>query len=65
MNGFEIKIMIEATQLDDDTIRLTKRLDLSGYALKNFQPKISIENDNTWIIYSKDANFEVKFGNSF
>ena len=35
-------MILEAYTIDNDTIKLQKDLDLNGYALKNFQPKIII-----------------------
>ena len=59
MNGFSFKNYDRGYTIDNDTIRLQKDLDLSGYALKNFLPKIIIPGT----FNSKD-NGNVKFGNS-
>ena len=64
MNYFEIKNYDRGYAIDNDTIRLQKDLDLSGYAIKNIRPRIVIPGD-----WKSDENkvgnkTYVKFGNS-
>ena len=64
MNGFDIKRYYKGYTIDNDTIRLQEHLDLNGYKLRNFRPKIisfgewkageNVESSKTY----------VKFGNS-
>ena len=66
MNYFEIKNYDRGYTIDNDTIRLQKDLDLSGYALKNFRPKIIITGE-----WKSDVNLKsgprvyVQFGNDW
>ena len=64
MNGFDIKNYERGYTIDNDTIKLQKKLDLNGYALKNFQSRIIITGE-----WKSDENkignkTFVKFGNN-
>ena len=64
MNDFDIKNYDRGYKIENDTIKLQKDLDLSGYALKNFQPRIIITGEwNSGENVAGNRTF-VKFGSN-
>ena len=64
MNGFSLKNYDRGYKIENDTIKLQKDLDLSGYVIRNLQPRIVITGE--WVYNENkggDRTF-VKFGNN-
>ena len=64
MNGFSLKNYDRGYTIDNDTIKLQKDLDLSGYVIRNLQPRIVITGE--WVYNENKAGDRVfvKFGNN-
>ena len=64
MNGFSLKNYDRGYKIENDTIKLQKDLDLSGYVIRNLQPRIVITGE--WV-YNENKGGDrvfVKFGNN-
>ena len=64
MNGFDIKNYDRGYTIDNDTFKLQKDLDLNGYSLKNFQPRIIITGEWKFGENVTGNRTFVKFGNN-
>ena len=64
MNGFSLKNYDRGYKIENDTIKLQKDLDLSGYVIRNLQPRIVITGE--WV-YNENKGGDrvfVKFGDN-